>query len=103
MGAPTSGWGTVAKIAGAGVSGAMKGQEKRKEGTKSNLEKLRDVADKLRGRAAEDVADLSSRDVDPRTGSITSFKRGGKVKRTGIYRLHKGERVVRARSHGGRR
>lgn len=26
--------------------------------------------------------------------AVQSFKRGGKVKRTGIYKLHKGERVT---------
>ena len=29
---------------------------------------------------------------------IAGFKRGGRVKRTGIYKLHAGERVIPARS-----
>jgi hypothetical protein len=29
-------------------------------------------------------------------GAIPSLKKGGKVKRTGVYKLHKGERVVSA-------
>jgi hypothetical protein len=33
------------------------------------------------------------RDPDQVMGS---FKRGGKAKRTGVYRLHKGERIVKA-------
>jgi hypothetical protein len=35
----------------------------------------------------------------PRFGSLQplgSFKKGGKVKKTGLYKLHKGERVMRA-------
>ncbi len=35
---------------------------------------------------------------NPRTGlSLGSFKRGGKVKKTGLYQLHKGEKVVPAK------
>jgi hypothetical protein len=35
---------------------------------------------------------------------VPGFKRGGKVRRTGVYMLHKGERVIRAgRSRRGRR
>jgi hypothetical protein len=35
---------------------------------------------------------------------VPGFKRGGSVKRTGVYRLHKGERVIPAsRSKRGRR
>lgn len=33
---------------------------------------------------------------DPRR-ALASFKKGGKVKKTGIYKLHKGERVLRAK------
>lgn len=29
---------------------------------------------------------------------VPGFKRGGRVKRTGIYKLHAGERVIPARS-----
>ena len=32
-----------------------------------------------------------------------SFKRGGRVHRTGIYKLHRGERVIPARSRRARR
>jgi hypothetical protein len=35
---------------------------------------------------------------------LPDFKRGGDVKRTGVYKLHKGERVIPAgRSRRGRR
>jgi hypothetical protein len=35
---------------------------------------------------------------------VPGFKRGGDVKRTGVYKLHKGERVIPAgRSRRGRR
>lgn len=30
------------------------------------------------------------------TGPIGSFKKGGKIKKTGLYKLHKGETVRRA-------
>jgi hypothetical protein len=36
-----------------------------------------------------------------KTDPITSFKKGGKVKKTGVYKLHKGERVIAAKSHPG--
>ena len=29
--------------------------------------------------------------------ALGSFKKGGKVKKTGIYKLHKGERILRAK------
>ena len=31
-----------------------------------------------------------------RQASMPSFKKGGKVKKTGVYKLHKGERVISA-------
>ena len=34
---------------------------------------------------------------------IKGFRRGGRVHRTGIYRLHRGERVIPARGRRGRR
>jgi hypothetical protein len=34
---------------------------------------------------------------------LASMKRGGKVKRTGLYRLHKGERVKPARKGRGKK
>jgi hypothetical protein len=44
-------------------------------------------------------ADRASEDAERLLGSM---KRGGKVKRTGLYRLHKNERVVPARKGKGR-
>lgn len=37
------------------------------------------------------------RDLDRDEDNTPSFKRGGKMKRRGIAKLHKGERVVRGR------
>lgn len=34
---------------------------------------------------------------------LKGFKRGGRVHRTGIYKLHRGERVIPARSRRARR
>lgn len=34
---------------------------------------------------------------------LGSFKKGGKVKKTGIYKLHKGEKVVKAKKKGSKR
>lgn len=33
-------------------------------------------------------------DTDDMTKPLGSFKKGGKVKKTGVYKLHKGERVM---------
>jgi len=107
MGAPTSGWGTIAKVAGAGVSGAMAGREKKRE---RDAEKLRakglaDIAEQRRSEA--DVSWLSrpedERSEAERSLELGDFRRGGRVKRTGIYRLHKNERVLPARGKSRRR
>jgi hypothetical protein len=38
------------------------------------------------------------RPAGPMERPIASMKKGGKVKKTGTYKLHKGERVVKAKS-----
>ena len=38
-----------------------------------------------------------------RNKGIRGFKRGGRVHRTGIYKLHRGERVIPARGRRARR
>ena len=47
-----------------------------------------------------------SADVAPSHGgnfNFPSMKKGGRIKKTGVYRLHKGERVVPARKAGRRK
>ena len=56
---------------------------KMKKGGKSGM---------LRKKKKKTATDSSSDDYD-----IPSFKRGGKVKRTGLARVHKGERVLTKR------
>lgn len=51
---------------------------------------LRDVQQQASARSAEPSPNSSPRYVD-----VDSYKRGGKVKRSGKSRLHKGERVVK--------
>jgi len=36
--------------------------------------------------------------IDTKKLAIGSFKKGGKVKKTGLYKLHKGERVVKSKT-----
>lgn len=51
-----------------------------------------------------DAFDLSRRlREELRDKGIQGFKRGGRVHRTGIYKLHRGERVIPARSRRARR
>ena len=50
-------------------------------------------------RIPDNDAHAASRDLARRMDEIgiPGFKRGGRVHRTGIYRLHRGERVIPAR------
>lgn len=52
--------------------------------------------DAMRGRSEELRREL-------RAKGIQGFKRGGRVHRTGIYKLHRGERVIPSRSRRARR
>lgn len=54
----------------------------------------RDAGERLLGRAGRNIA----RSAAAATPILGSFKRGGKIKKTGLYRLHKGEYVIRAKS-----
>jgi len=53
------------------------------------------------------LGDMNRRTQDLRDelgrAGIQGFRRGGRVHRTGIYRLHRGERVIPARSRRGKR
>lgn len=66
------------------------------------------IMKKFKGRKKK--TNNSGLDTDPNTGQlISSYKRGGKVRRTGLARLHKNERVLTAKqakrykSRGGRK
>lgn len=63
--------------------------------SKYGQDTLRDVASQASARSNE-----PSPNSTPRYMNVDSYKRGGKVKRTGPARLHKGERVVK---RGGKR
>ena len=52
------------------------------------------------GRALKTTRDLAD---ELQARGIKGFKRGGRVHRTGIYKLHRGERVIRARTRRGHR
>jgi hypothetical protein len=47
---------------------------------------------KRAGKGSEGLSELAS--SGPQTMGLSSFKRGGKVKRTGLAKVHKGERVL---------
>ena len=51
----------------------------------------------------DDYATTSRLRRELREKGIQGFRRGGRVHRTGIYKLHRGERVIPARSRRGRR
>lgn len=75
-------WKSAAKAGGKSLS--QSGQdmmasagEQAGEGAREEVERSKDQADRELQRAA-----------------VPSMKRGGPVRKTGIYRLHKGERVV---------
>jgi hypothetical protein len=46
----------------------------------------------------EDVEGVITKETNRQ--ALGSFKKGGKVKRTGLYKLHKGERVKKAPKRG---
>ncbi len=50
------------------------------------------------GKKAAPAPTGNTRDVN--TGVISSFKRGGKVKHTGLAKVHKGERVLTKKQQG---
>jgi hypothetical protein len=70
---------------------AAKGKDKDKDKNKTEKPKKQSKLGKVGG-AIKKVA---------KTGLIASLKKGGHIKRTGLYRLHKGEDVVPARKGRG--
>lgn len=89
-----------------GKSGATSRQDKIRKGF-SDLSK----SGNARAQGAAQAANQSNREVDrdsqdfrgAASQRLGSFKKGGKVKRTGDYLLHKNERVLTARQESKRK
>jgi len=78
----SSGSQRVAKVFGGLARGAEKAQDRSVTAMRDNQKQL--------SRDSERFSDNSS-------GRLGSFKKGGKVKRTGLYQLHRGEVVTPAK------
>ena len=71
--------------------GSMKGAKEQKDETQAEKDKRREERAKI-GSTKEST--------DWPAGGIPGMRKGGRVKKTGLYRVHKGERVVgRRKSH----
>lgn len=71
--------------------------------TTASINLSRIAREQGRSPSAQD-RDISNRlREELRDKGIPGFRKGGRVKRTGIYRLHKGERVIKARARRARR
>lgn len=86
----------TSKFRGQVASGIRDPEERRKFVARQGEEEARGKSDTAA--LSEDA--FRQRNVNTVQGS---FRKGGKVKKTGVYRLHKGERVVPRKSKRGRR
>jgi hypothetical protein len=80
-----------------GFAGFMSGMSGKKQDytTKKSDDK---TGDKKKGPGGSNAAKGTSADeMGAETSGVPSYKKGGKVRKTGLARLHKGERVLNKR------
>lgn len=70
------------------ISGAIQKRQQTKQQTKRSQSTLK---------GAQSPSDLSPTAPDLSSATIPSFKKGGRVKRTGLAFVHRGERVIPAK------
>lgn len=60
----------------------------------ARLQRIKNTPENFRSKADQEYADKMNK---TKRRVMGSFKKGGKVKKTGLYKLHKGEKVIPAK------
>jgi hypothetical protein len=84
--------GARGKASGGGIPGLISGAIQKRQQTKQQTKRSQST---LRG--AQSPSDVSTTTPDLSSATIPSFKKGGRVKRTGLAFVHRGERVIPAK------